>query len=186
MCSITKEGFDRIKAYLGYEDKTYRTRVPITRNDGKILYYFMEVTLSDDNNYYNVNLVAVSQYLNEYAVHSDNETPLLASRLISTHEEINEMLRIKPCHLHLDCSSDMPCITKVIDCTMNSVCAICLVEDSIVNQVQTRCGHLYHLQCLNDLVRQGCATTHKHPCPTCRTELFTVTIPRRRFIAVSD
>ena len=48
-----------------------------------------------------------------------------------------------------------------------SACPICLDQMTIMNSVKLRCGHVFHVSCVNILRKHECG----QQCPICRKDL---------------
>jgi len=124
------------------------------------------LTITEENR--NLAWDAVLRLLNteagdrEGVIISDNNRHYLISEIDLRTENTNE--RVLAIRLN---ESEYDNIVEKIEITTEETCSIC-TEEIKDNCVKTKCGHLFHNDCLKKYLTQYCT---RPICPNCRSEL---------------
>jgi hypothetical protein len=85
----------------------------------------------------------------------------------SSLDDFNEQIR-SICPYHVNCGEPGGCMAELIT-SPKVTCGICLVEQEVHLLQETKCGHHFHLKCLDELVSRS---RNQSPlCPMCRGAL---------------
>jgi len=165
MTTITEEQFTRLKSAIS-QFNVVGMDLPVNG-----IYYHLVFTEDE--------LEVEMPYIGNELWMLGNYPRQTVSAVFTTIEDLNEFLTdLKPCkwhnfgdHPHGYCSAELFC------CTETDTCAICMETSVLTQLVPVRCGHRYHLGCLNELAKSKVRSRFEEnpdlsvKCPVCRFTL---------------